>query len=130
MRMRHVLSQTILMDSRPLYGLLALLLGAGVAILLITREVSGWYALAFALAPDAALVLGVAPDLAKGQIHPRAVPLYNTLHHFGGPILLAVASLLWLGQPWLVAALSWASHIALDRSLGIGLRTRAGFMRG
>ena len=46
-----------------------------------------------------------------------------------GPLLLAIAGLLWLGPPWLVGALAWATHIAVDRALGYGPRTREGFRR-
>src|SRR4051812_30195539 len=117
-------------SARAAYGLLALLLGAIITGVVITQSVSGWPVLVFAMAPDATLLLGIAPGLAKGQIHSRAVPLYNALHRFAGPLLLGAAPLLGLGLPWLVGALAWATHIALDRSLGIGLRSREGFIRG
>jgi hypothetical protein len=41
---------------------------------------------------------------------------------------MAVAA---VGLPagWLLAALGWALHISLDRSLGYGMRTRDGFQR-
>jgi hypothetical protein len=120
---------SVRLPSPASYALLALLLGAVLIVLLITREARAWCLLAGALAPDATLFLGIAPGLAKGQIHPRAVPLYNALHRVLGPVVLAAAALLWLGLPWLVAALAWGAHIALDRSLGIGLRTRDGFIR-
>jgi hypothetical protein len=111
-------------------ALLALALGAAIAGLLVARGDGGWHALAFALAPDAALLLGIAPGLARGRLHPRAVPLYNALHVFAGPLLLGTVAILWLGAPWLVGALAWAAHVAVDRSLGIGLRTPEGSPRG
>ena len=114
--------------TRPAYGLLALL-GASVVIALVARGVGGWHALAFALAPEFALPASAAPGLTRGQLHPRAVPLYDALHAFPGPLLLAIAGLLWLGPPWLVGALAWATHIAVDRALGYGPRTREGFRR-
>jgi hypothetical protein len=115
--------------SRPVYALLALIFIIAIAYLLIGQQVSGWYVLAFAVLPDLTLLVGIAPGSAKGQIHPRAVPLYNALHTVVGPLLLGAAALLWLGLPWLAGALAWATHIAVDRSLGIGLRTREGFIR-
>jgi hypothetical protein len=103
---------------------------ASLAWLLIGPEGGGWHALVFGLMPDIALFAGIAPHLAKGQIHPRAVPLYNGLHHVAGPLLLGIAALLWLGTPWLAAAVAWGVHIALDRAVGYGPRTREGFIRG
>ena len=71
-----------------------------------------------------------AAGLEQGQLHPRAVRLYNLLHRFCGrrssralaarradPVRLAVG------------ALAWAFHVALDRAIGYGLRTRDGFQR-
>jgi hypothetical protein len=113
---------------RLAYALLGLAL-LGLAILEVARHGVGlWQLLAFAAAPDAALFVGIGANLDRGQLHPRAVPLYNALHRFGGPALLA-ASAFWTGTPWLVAALAWAAHIAFDRALGYGLRDRQGFQR-
>ena len=114
---------------RRIAGLAAPVLVAGLASLLIATDGGGWYALAFALMPDLALLVGMTPGLAKGQLHPRAVPLYNALHHPAGPILLALASLAGLGTPALAAALAWGTHIAVDRAVGYGPRTREGFQR-
>jgi hypothetical protein len=87
-----------------------------------------WQLLVFAVLPDIALFLGIGTNLDHGQLHPRAVPLYNTLHRFAGPVILGLSAF-WAGAPWLVAALAWAAHIAFDRALGYGLRDRAGFQR-
>ncbi len=76
-----------------------------------------------------ALFAGIGRGLAPGQLHPRAVPLYNALHRLVGPAALAVASI-WLGEAWRVAAMAWAAHVALDRAVGYWLRTREGFQRG
>jgi hypothetical protein len=122
------------------------------SIVLIAREGHLWQFFAFGAAPDLALFVGIGsgeysprgrdsgeysprgrdslagirPEgetrgLAKGQLHPRAVPLYNALHRFIGPILLAFV------PGFLVGALAWALHIALDRTVGYSLRTRDGF---
>ena len=60
--------------------------------------------------------------------HPRAVGLYNALHRFWGPLALAALALSSLiPSMFLIGALVWAFHIAFDRALGYGLRTRDGF---
>jgi Domain of unknown function (DUF4260) len=57
---------------------------------------------------------------------PRAM----TVHRFWGPIALAaLAALGVLSVGFLIGALTWAFHIALDRALGYGLRTRDGYQR-
>jgi hypothetical protein len=122
------------LHSRPspriIYGGVAvLLIGALVAILLAPGG-GGWEALVFAVAPDVALLFGMAPGLARGQLHPRAVPLYNVLHSWGGPLLLGIAASLWFGLPLLAGAVAWAVHIAVDRAVGYGPRTPEGFQRG
>jgi hypothetical protein len=118
------------LPARTLYGGLAAALGIALAAVLVDDHGGGWQALGFAIAPDLALFVGVAPGLARGQFHPRAVPLYNALHHVAGPTLLGIAALLVLGVPWLAGALAWAVHIAIDRAVGYGPRTPEGFQRG
>src|SRR4051812_13089594 len=85
-------------------------------------------AIAALLAPDLALLLGAGSGLAQGQLHPRAVPVYNAVHRLAGPAALVVLGLL-AGPGWLVAGLAWGVHVALDRSVGYGLRTPEGFQR-
>lgn len=112
---------------------------AGLAATLATAVVGmarahggGGLALTLALAPDVAFLYGAAPGLAQGQIHSRAVRLYNAVHAFPCPLLLAFAGAFgWfgLGPQWAVAALAWAAHIAVDRALGMGLRDPEGFQR-
>jgi len=114
---------------RLAYGVLAVLLGGALLAVLLAPGGGGWQALGFAIAPDIALLPGMSPGLARGQLHPRAVPLYNALHHWAGPILLGVASVVWFGLPWLAGALAWALHIAVDRVAGYGPRTAEGFQR-
>jgi Domain of unknown function (DUF4260) len=113
---------------RPAFiALTALLLAAAVAVIL--EHGSGWWLLlAFGLGPDLALLLGAGTGLEKGQLHRRAVPLYNALHSYWGPALLALACIL-LPAGAFVAPLAWAFHISLDRSVGYGMRTRDGFQR-
>src|SRR6059036_1581897 len=97
----------------------------------VTRHGLWAPALAGVVAPDLALVLGIAPRLAHGQLHPRAVPVYNAVHRAWGPVaLMAVAATGIVGPGWFVAGLGWAFHVALDRSAGYTLRTPDGFLRG
>jgi Domain of unknown function (DUF4260) len=116
--------------SRAGFALLAATL-AGLAVFEAANHGTGWWQfLAFGAGPDLALLVGIAPGLAAGQLHPRAVPLYNLLHRFYGPILLALAAITGLlGVGYLVGALAWGAHIALDRAVGYGLRTPDGFQR-
>ena len=87
-------------------------------------------ALTGGIGPDLALLLGAGAGLAPGQIHPRAVPAYNAVHRFWGPVaLVVVAAAASLGHGWLVAGLAWGVHVALDRTVGYGLRTREGFQQ-
>jgi Domain of unknown function (DUF4260) len=115
---------------RVAYALLASALGV-LIVLELARHGTGWWQLgAFGMGADLALFAGAGRGLARGQLHPRAVSLYNALHRFSGPsaLLAAVAAGL-LGPSWLVAGLAWAFHVALDRALGYGLRTPDGFQR-
>ena len=111
------------------------LFAAGTALLLAAAIAGGialgtgwWQLVAFGLGPDVALLAGVGAGLAKGQLHPRAVPLYNALHSYWGPALLALAAVV-VPAGYLVGALAWAFHVSLDRSVGYGMRTRDGFQR-
>jgi hypothetical protein len=84
----------------------------------------------FVLAPDLALFLGLGRGLAKGQLHPRAVGAYNLLHRIWGPLALAAfAALGTLPHAFLIGAMAWGFHVALDRTVGYGLRDRDGFQR-
>ena len=70
--------------------------------------------------------------LAPGQLHPRAVPLYNALHHPAGPLALGALAATASSAPSAglgVAALAWGFHIAMDRAAGYGPRTPDGHQR-
>ena len=115
---------------RTAYAALAGLLLAAIVLELVDHGTGYWQLAAFALAPDLALFYGAAPGLEKGQLHPRAVGLYNLVHRYWGPLALgAVAALGLIPFGYLVGALAWALHVSLDRALGYGLRTRDGFQR-
>ena len=128
--MQTTLAHPIRRWRRPAYALLAVSLLAAVVAAVAKGQAEWWMAVAFGLGPDVALLLGAGRGLEKGQLHPRAVPLYNVLHRFWGPVALAAVAAAGLVSPaFLVGALAWAFHIALDRSLGYELRTLDGFQR-
>jgi hypothetical protein len=115
---------------RPAYAALAVALLAAAVYVLVDQGTGWWQFFAFGAAPDLALFLGIGTGLEKGQLHPRAVPLYNALHRFAGPVALAVVVVAAsLPTGYLVGAIAWGLHIAVDRIAGYGLRTRDGFQR-
>jgi hypothetical protein len=128
--MHTTLAHPIRRWRRPAYALLAVSLLAAVVAAVTEGTAEWWMAVAFGLGPDIALIVGASPALEKGQLHPRAVPLYNLLHRFWGPVVLgAVAATGLIPSAFLVGALAWAFHIALDRSVGYELRAADGFQR-
>jgi Domain of unknown function (DUF4260) len=115
---------------RAAYVALTLLLLGLVVFEAVQHSTGYWQIGVFAIGPDLTLLFGGGADLERGQLHPRAVRSYNLVHRLWGPgalILLAAAGVLEIG--WLIGGLTWALHIALDRSLGYGLRTPDGFQR-
>jgi hypothetical protein len=105
-------------------------IAAGIAIaLVVTQHASWWQLVLFAIAPDLSFLAGMGGGLARGQLHPRAVPIYNAVHRYWAPVVLVVVTLVLHSPEWLAAGLAWIAHISFDRSLGFGLRTREGFQR-
>lgn len=114
---------------RLAWGASAAALLAG-TVLQVQDHGGGWLALGFAIMPDLGLLAGIDKNLQKGQLAPRAVPIYNALHRFIGPVILAALALSGiLPEIWLSAALGWSLHIAIDRAAGYGLRGSDGFQR-
>jgi hypothetical protein len=95
----------------------------------VTQHASWWPLVVFAIAPDVTLLYGTSRGLERGQLHPRAVPIYNAVHRYWAPGVLVVVMFLVRSPEWMAAGLAWIAHISLDRSLGFGLRTREGFQR-
>ena len=114
--------------TRMAYLVSAGLLAAFALFEMVKHGGTTWLALVFVLVPDVALAYGAAPGLERGQLHPRAVRLYNVLHSFVVPGCLIVAGI-WLPPVVLAGGLLWAAHIALDRGLGFGPRSHEGFQR-
>ena len=115
---------------RPAYAALAAALLAAAVAEAVAQGTGFWQIAAFGIGPDLALLGGAGGGLARGQLHPRAVPLYNLLHRVWGPLaLIAVAAAGVLPVGFLVGGLAWGAHIALDRAVGYGLRGADGFQR-
>lgn len=113
---------------RSVHGALAAALAAGLVAQAIARPSTWPWLVALLLIPDLPLLAGMNADGVKGRLRPAAVPYYNALHAYTGPIAAAAGSLL-LGPAMLTAGLAWALHVAVDRALGFGLRTPAGDQR-
>jgi len=93
--------------------------GLGLAVLLL-----------FGIVPHLPVLLGVGQRHAPGQLAPRAVPLFNAMHHPVPPlIVLGLAAAGILSPFWFVGALAWFSHIVVDLAFGHGLRTPDGWRR-
>lgn len=116
---------------RPAYLLAGTALTTLAVVLALTWQTGLSSVLVFAVLPDVAFLLAIGRTVQHGQLAPRAVPAYNLLH---GPVvplaLLALAAVGALGQYWVVAAITWGAHIAIDRGCGYGLRTPEGWQRG
>ena len=84
--------------------------------------------LLFGIVPHLTVLLGRGQPHGPGQLAPRAVPLFNAMHHPVAPlVLLAVAATGVLSPFWLVGAIAWLSHIVVDWALGDGLRSPDGY---
>ena len=117
-------------SGRLVYALLAAAFLASLLFEMVEHGTGYWQLAAFGFGPDLALFFGAGTGLAKGQLHPRAVPLYNLVHRFWLPLaLIALASFGLLPPGYVVGVLAWCFHISLDRAVGYGLRTRDGFQR-
>ena len=103
---------------------------AGLAIAVVVMQHASWWQLAvFSMAPDLSFLAGMGSGLARGQLHPRGVPIYNAVHRYWAPVVLVAVTFAVNSPEWLAAGLAWIAHISFDRSLGFGLRTREGFQR-
>lgn len=87
--------------------------------------------LVFGIAPHLAVLVGIGQPHAQGQLAPRAVPLFNAMHHPVLPALMVGLAGAGLLSPfWLAAGLSWLGHILADEGFGKGgLRTADGWRR-
>ncbi len=109
----------------------------GLGIALFASAQSTTYAvglvplLLFGIVPHLPALAGIGQPLARGQLAPRAVPLFNALHQPALPLAVAGLAATGVLSPfWLVGALAWLSHIVVDWGFAKGLRTRDGYVRG
>ena len=87
--------------------------------------------LVFGIVPHLTAVLGIGQPHSRGQLAPRAVPLFNAMHQPVVPlVVLGLAATGVLSPFWLVGALAWLSHIVVDWAFDKGLRTTDGYLRG
>ena len=87
--------------------------------------------LVFGIVPHLTVLLGIGQPHARGQLAPRAVPLFNAMHHPVLPLaVLGLAAAGVLPPFWFVGALAWLSHIVVDWGFGDGLRTADGYRQG
>jgi len=95
--------------------------GAALSAVFYARTGASWWLFA---------ALWLLPDLSMlGYLAgPRwGARIYNAIHSYVTPATLAVSALL-LGSPALLPyALIWMNHIAVDRLMGYGLKSPAGF---
>jgi hypothetical protein len=96
---------------------------------IVTYHSSWWPLVVFAILPDVSFLFGMSSGLARGQLHPRAVPIYNALHRYWAPGALIGVTFILQSPEYLAAGLAWWAHISFDRALGFGLRSREGFQR-
>jgi Domain of unknown function (DUF4260) len=128
--MQTVLKQPTPSAIRAASGALSVVLLAVLVSEVAGRGTGYWQLAAFALAPDLALFFGAGTGLERGQLHPRAVPLYNLLHRAWLPLaVVALGAVGVVPAGYLVGGLAWCLHVSVDRALGYGLRTRDGFQR-
>jgi hypothetical protein len=86
--------------------------------------------LVFGIVPHLSVLVGIGQPHARGQLAPRAVPLFNALHHPVPPLVVLGLAVTGVLPPfWLVGALAWFSHIVVDLAFGDGLRTADGWRR-
>lgn len=86
--------------------------------------------LVFGIVPHLTVLVGIGQPHAHGQLAPRAVPLFNAMHHPALPLaVLGLAATGILSPFWFVGALAWLGHIVVDLAFGDGLRTSDGWRR-
>jgi hypothetical protein len=124
--------------SRPVrvaWGLLAAFLAVWTVFEAVKH--AGWViplALLGLIGPDLSFFVGASGPHQHGQLPRGTVPVYNLLHRPLAPLAVMTVSALLSDGPGDNAApftfgLAWMLHIALDRSLGYGLRTAEGWQR-
>jgi hypothetical protein len=87
--------------------------------------------LVFGIVPHLSVLLGLGQPHARGRLAPRAVPIFNAMHHPALPLVtVGIAAAGVLSPFWLVGGLAWLAHIVVDWGFGDGLRSADGFLLG
>lgn len=81
-----------------------------------------------AVAPDTALLVGIAAAPSFERLPPYAVRPYNVLHSPAVPAALLAAAAVTRRRGLAVAGLAWLGHIGVDRGFGYGRRDRDGYV--
>jgi len=105
---------------RVLLRLEGLAVAAVSAALYARTGVSWWLFAALWLAPDLSM-LGYLGRPCRGA------RIYNAIHTYVLPAVLALSALLLHAHVLLAVALIWANHIGVDRMFGFGLKYADGF---
>jgi len=83
--------------------------------------------LAFGIAPHVTVLIGWGQSHGHGQLAPRAIPLFNAMHHPAVPLAVVGLAAAGILTPfWFVGGLAWLSHIVVDWAMGDGLRAADG----
>jgi len=90
------------------------------AVMYAHTGASWWLFAALWLAPDLSMLGYLAGPCRGGRV-------YNAIHTYVGPVVLAISAVLMHANGVLPAALIWANHIGVDRLLGYGLKYADGF---
>jgi len=90
------------------------------ALLYAHTGASWWLFAALWLAPDLSMLGYLAGSCWGARV-------YNAVHTYAVPAVLALGALLLHAHAALAVALIWANHIGVDRTLGYGLKYGDGF---
>ena len=82
--------------------------------------------LAFGIAPHLAVLAGIGQSRPAGGMAPRALAVFNAMHHPAIPAAIVALNLTGVVPTLLfVGATAWLSHIVIGWGIGDGLRTAA-----
>jgi hypothetical protein len=93
----------------------AVAIAALTALLYARSGASWWMFAALWLVPDLSMLGYLAGPFWGARI-------YNSVHAYATPVVLALCALLLNAEGLVPVALIWANHIAIDRVLGYGLK--------
>jgi hypothetical protein len=113
--------------SNPVLLVPAFAVLAAAVVLAVRASAPWWFVLAGLVGPDLTFVFAIgAPKTAPRLVPRRVVVPYNLLHRPVPPVLMLVASAVLQSAPLAVVAISWVTHILMDRGVGFGLRDHNG----